>query len=201
MTEPQPDTKLNRPLSTPCRLDPLPSLEAIPLRASRSGRGGLQERREDGQMERERRLSLGCNVLAGDGALGHVVLRQIAEVVEVCRCSACAPEEARVSQTVLTENLAVHHDLPSVDGQVSVVETPVEDLSRCGLVGWVVVRREVLVRQALGSGDARSRVEHEHLLEQVQSYRPSAAFRKPHRPPVLAAGTSTYTRGRRSGTS
>lgn len=65
--------------------------------------------------------------------------------------------------------------LPRVDGQVGVVEAPVERLGRDGLVGRVVVRREVLVREGLRRVDALARVKDEHLLEQVERLRVGAA--------------------------
>ena len=65
--------------------------------------------------------------------------------------------------------------LPSVDRQVGVVEAPVERLGCDGLVGRVVVRREVLMRERLRRVDALARVEHEHLLEEVERLRVGAA--------------------------
>ena len=66
-----------------------------------------------------------------------------------------------------TEDLAVHHDLPGVDGEVRVVETPVELLGRLRLVRRVVVGRDVLVPERLGGRNAFARVKDEHLLEQI----------------------------------
>lgn len=68
----------------------------------------------------------------------------------------------------LTEDVRVHHDLPRVHWEVCVVERPVKHLGSDRLVGWVVVRREVLVCQAVGGRDTGTRVEDEHLLEQVE---------------------------------
>ena len=66
-----------------------------------------------------------------------------------------------------TENLAVHHDLPGIDGEVGVVEAPVELFRRFGLIRRIMVRRDVFVRERLGRGDTLARVEDKHLLEEV----------------------------------
>lgn len=68
-------------------------------------------------------------------------------------------------------DVRVHHDLPGVDGEIGVVEAPVERFRRNGLVGRVVIRRKVLVRKRLGRVDSFPGVEDEHLLEQVQRER------------------------------
>lgn len=69
------------------------------------------------------------------------------------------------------EDLGVHHDLPCVNRQVGVVERPVECLLSLGLVSRVVVRSEVWMRKSLSGADTRSRVEDEHLFEQIQCHR------------------------------
>jgi len=70
-----------------------------------------------------------------------------------------------------TKNLRVHHDLPGINGQIGIVETPIEHLGGSRLIGGVVVGCEVLVRESLGSGDTGARVEYQHLLEQVKRER------------------------------
>ena len=39
----------------------------------------------------------------------------------------------------LAKYLGIHHDFPGIDGEVSVVEAPVELLSRDWLVVWIMV--------------------------------------------------------------
>lgn len=100
------------------------------------------------------------------------------------------------------ENLRVHHDLastddmsdrwhisservrrggvtrahlPGIDGQIGIVETPIERLGRYGLIARVVIRREVLVRERLSRVDTFPRVKHEHLLEEVERERVGTA--------------------------
>lgn len=63
--------------------------------------------------------------------------------------------------------LLVHHNLPCVHRQVRVVERPVELLLRHRLVGRVVIRREVFVRESVACSHSCSRVEDEHSLEEV----------------------------------
>lgn len=60
-----------------------------------------------------------------------------------------------------------HHDLPCVDGQIGVVEAPVELLLGDGLIGGVVVRSQVLVGQSLGGCYPLLGIEHEHALQEV----------------------------------
>jgi hypothetical protein len=86
-----------------------------------------------------------------------------------------------------TQDLAVHHHFPRVDRQVCVIEAPVKrlreeyfndldkgragketDLVRDGLVSWVMIWRNILVRERLGRGDTFARVKDEHSLQQVQ---------------------------------
>lgn len=71
------------------------------------------------------------------------------------------------------EDLAVHHDLPGIDRQLRVVERPIELLAGDGLVRGVMIRCDVLVRERLGGIDTFTWVEDEHLLEQIERYKPS----------------------------
>lgn len=77
----------------------------------------------------------------------------------------------RVVNVVEVEDLRVHHDLPCVNGQVSIVERPVERLFRLGLVGRVVVRSEVWMCERFSGADTCAGVENEHLFEQIQCHR------------------------------
>lgn len=65
----------------------------------------------------------------------------------------------RIVDIVVVEDFAVHHDLPSVDGKVCVIERPVEFHFRNGFVGGVMVRGEVFVRETLTGGNSFARVE------------------------------------------
>lgn len=65
-----------------------------------------------------------------------------------------------------------HHDLPRVDRQIGVVEAPVKLLLRHGLVGRVVVRRQVLVGQRLLRRYPLLGVEDEHPFQQVDGCTP-----------------------------
>lgn len=60
-----------------------------------------------------------------------------------------------------------HHNLPCVDGEVSVVETPIELLLGSGLVGGVMVRGQVLVGEGLGGCYPLLGVEDEHAFKEV----------------------------------
>ena len=68
-----------------------------------------------------------------------------------------------------TEDLAVHHDLPGIDGEVCVVEAPIKLLGRLGLVRRVVIRRDVFMRERLCRGDSFPGIKDKHLLEKVKS--------------------------------
>jgi len=61
----------------------------------------------------------------------------------------------------------LHHDLPGVDGQVGIVEAPVELLLGHRLVRRVVIRSKVIMRQRLGGGYPLLGVEDEHALEEI----------------------------------
>jgi hypothetical protein len=76
------------------------------------------------------------------------------------------------------EDLTVHHHLllalllqgtgthfPCVDGEIDVVEGPVEFFTGFGFVGGVVVGGEVFVAEGLFGVDAGARVEDEHLFQ------------------------------------
>ena len=69
------------------------------------------------------------------------------------------------------QDLAVHHHLPRIHGQVCVIERPVKGLGGHGLIIGIVVGLKVLVVQCLASSDTLLGVEHQHLLEQVQGYK------------------------------
>lgn len=62
-----------------------------------------------------------------------------------------------------------HHDLPCVDREIGVVETPIELLLGNRLVGGVVVGRKVLVGQGLGGSYPLLGVKDKHALEKVDS--------------------------------
>lgn len=69
---------------------------------------------------------------------------------------------------VRTKNLAVHHDLPCVHREISIIETPVELLSGDGLVRGVVVWGNILMCQGLRGVYPFSGIENKHFFEQVQ---------------------------------
>jgi hypothetical protein len=64
-----------------------------------------------------------------------------------------------------------HHDLPGVNGQIGVVERPVELLLGNGLISRVVVRRKVGVSERGTSLYAGTRVEDQHLLQELNCLR------------------------------
>jgi len=72
---------------------------------------------------------------------------------------------------VVVEDFGVHHDLPGVNGQIGVVERPVELLLGNGLISRVVVRREVRVGERGTGLYAGTRVEDQHLLKKLNSLR------------------------------
>ena len=57
----------------------------------------------------------------------------------------------------------------SVDWQIGIVEAPIELFGSDRLIGRVVVRSEVIMGQGLGGSDTLLGVEHQHLLQQVDS--------------------------------
>lgn len=59
----------------------------------------------------------------------------------------------------------LHHDLPCINGQIGIVETPVELLIGHRLIGGVVVGREVVISQGVGRGDTLLGVKNQHSLE------------------------------------
>jgi len=58
----------------------------------------------------------------------------------------------------------LHHDLPCVDGQVCIVEGPIELLLRDRLIGWVVVRGQVWVCKRLLRSYTLLGVKDQHVL-------------------------------------
>jgi hypothetical protein len=79
-------------------------------------------------------------------------------------------QEQQEQEPSLTQDLAVHHHLPSVDGKVGIVKAPVEYLGGGGLIGRVVVRSQVLVSETVSSGDTLAGVKDQHLFQQVERY-------------------------------
>lgn len=77
--------------------------------------------------------------------------------------------EITVGREMLTENLAVHHDLPCVYWEVGVVETPIELFRGNRLIGWIVIWRDILVRKRRGSIYTFSGIKDQHLLQKIQS--------------------------------
>lgn len=94
---------------------------------------------------------------------------------EWCRCSVGNRRDGtlvltRIVNVVEIEDLGIHHNLPGVDREISIVERPVERLLSFGLVGRVVVRGEVRMCERFCSADTGSWVEDQHLFEQVESH-------------------------------
>lgn len=98
----------------------------------------------------------------------------VSQVVEVCQShqtiSNRTPSWGSAKEE-RTQNFTVHHHLPSINGQIRIVEAPVELFSRSGLVRRVVVRRQVFVCETVRRVDTCSRVKDEHLFEQVEGYK------------------------------
>lgn len=65
--------------------------------------------------------------------------------------------------------LNLHHDLPCIDGQVSIVETPIELLLSYRLICRVMVGREIVVSKSLSGGYALLGVKDKHTLEKINS--------------------------------
>ena len=77
----------------------------------------------------------------------------------------CQPlQEAQRPEKRRTKNFRVHHHLPGVDWQVSIVEAPVELLLCLWLVRRVMIRRDVFVRESFGGCYPFPRIEDEHLV-------------------------------------
>ena len=75
----------------------------------------------------------------------------------------------RILRKEHTENFAVHHNLPCVDGELRIIKTPIKLLRRLWFVSWVVIRRNVLMCQRVSGRDSLSGIEDQHLLQKVQS--------------------------------
>lgn len=73
-------------------------------------------------------------------------------------------------QTRQNRTCRIHHNLPGIDGQVGVIERPVELLLRNWLVGGIVVWGKIWVSKSLASCYSRLGVENEHLLEHINGY-------------------------------
>jgi hypothetical protein len=58
-------------------------------------------------------------------------------------------------------------NLPCIDWEVGIIERPIELLFSDGLISGVVVWSEIFVSQCFVSPDPLLRVEHKHLLEEV----------------------------------
>lgn len=63
----------------------------------------------------------------------------------------------------------IHHNLPCVDRQVGVVETPIKLLLGNRLISGVMVRAKVVMGERLGCRNALLGVEDEHPLKKVDS--------------------------------
>lgn len=63
-----------------------------------------------------------------------------------------------------------HHDLPCINGQVSIVEAPVKLLIRHGLVRGVVVGSQVVVGEGFGGRYPLLRIKDKHALEEIDGY-------------------------------
>ena len=84
-------------------------------------------------------------------------------------------------QSVHREGLVlkrVHHDLPGIHGQISVVERPVELLLGLRFISRVVVGGKVFVCKRVGGRDSFLGIEDEHFLEEVHG----CERQRPNRP-------------------
>lgn len=80
------------------------------------------------------------------------------------------PEDKKLVAVFRQVERDIHHDLPRINRQISVVETPVELLLGLWLVGGVVVGCEVRVGEGLAGLYARSWVEDEHAFEKFDGW-------------------------------
>lgn len=78
----------------------------------------------------------------------------VTQVMEIYRAVSLASHFCRDLPQGLTQDLAVHHHLPSINGEIRIVEAPVELFSRSGLIRRVVVRRQVLVGETVSCVDS-----------------------------------------------
>lgn len=67
-----------------------------------------------------------------------------------------------------TQDFTVHHDLPCINREICIVETPIELFTRDGLVRWVVVRRYILMCQGIRCTYPFSGIKDKHFLQEIK---------------------------------
>lgn len=107
--------------------------------------------------------------------LPHGAVRRCVDVMVVKNLR--VPVGLYVSHLYVCKNSSqsyLHHNFPCVNGQVRIVETPIELFFRDRLICGVVVRCKVLVAQGLSGCYPRLGVKDQHALQQVHRYFRSA---------------------------
>ena len=70
-----------------------------------------------------------------------------------------------------TEDLAVHHYLPGIHGEVRIVKAPVNLLRSLWFVGGIMIGGNIFVSQGFGGVDALAWIKDKHFLEEIEGYR------------------------------
>ena len=71
--------------------------------------------------------------------------------------------------TLAIQQANLHHDLPRVNRQVGIIETPIKLLFGDGLVCGIVVGCQVLMGEGVGGCYALLGVEDEHTFQKIDS--------------------------------
>jgi len=114
-----------------------------------------------------------------DGAISGHDVTAVSNLMEVWMYrNVSSGEKHRGPEKGRTEDFRVHHHLPGVDWQVSVVEAPVELLFRFRLVRRVVIWRDVFMCESFGGSYPFPGIEDEHLVQKVKRCKMSDFQRK-----------------------
>ena len=116
-------------------------------------------------------------VRQGDRAISGHGVTVICNLMEVWMRSVSSGEKHSGLEKGLTKDFRVHHHLPGIDWQVSIVEAPVELLLRFRLIGSVVIWRDVFVCESFGGRYPFPGIKDEHFVQKVERYNKDVRFR------------------------
>jgi hypothetical protein len=115
----------------------------------------------------------------GDGAISGHGITVVSNLMEVWLCrNVSSGEKHRGLEKGRAKDFRVHHHLPGVDWQVSIVEAPVKLLLRFRLIRRVVIWRDVFVCESFVSSYPFPGIKDKHLVQKVKRYNKDVRFQE-----------------------
>jgi hypothetical protein len=89
----------------------------------------------------------------------------------------------------------LHHDLPGIDGEVGIVERPIELFLGNRLVCGIVIWSEIWMSKSFGGCDALLWCKHQHAFQHINGCNVSFAVMRENYEPVLSMVLNRWLSG------